>query len=193
MSLTLVTPPDALPVDLETLRTHLRVEVGHEEDYLTQCLATAIAQLDGDNGELGCALLHQVWAERLPPLRAGRGTVCLSLHPVVALQAVEYRDAAGAWQTADLNAFELFEDDGRFWVQSRSWPTTGDYPKPLRLTYQAGFGATGWDIPSPLARAVLLLAAHFYENREPVVMDGTPVEMPRSVDSLVAPYKVWWR
>ncbi|MCI5095775.1 MAG: head-tail connector protein [Rhodobacteraceae bacterium] len=193
MSLTLVTPPAALPVELDTMRGHLRVEEGQEEVYLTHCLTTATAQLDGDNGELGCALLHQTWAERFPPVRTGRTAVCLSLHPVVTLQAVEYRDAAGAWQSADLGAFELFEEDGRFWVQSKSWPTPGAYPKPLRLTYRAGFGATGADIPSPLVHAVLLLAAHFYENREPVVMDGTPVEMPRSVDALIAPYKVWWR
>ncbi len=45
----------------------------------------------------------------------------------------------------------------------------------------------------PIRNAILYLAAHRYENREPVVTGRgiTSVEIASTVDDLLAPYKVY--
>lgn len=59
-----------------------------------------------------------------------------------------------------------------------------------------GFIGTTFDtfdaIPAPLREAVLQLAAHFHENREPVVIGSEKVlRVPLSVFDLVGPFKTW--
>lgn len=48
-------------------------------------------------------------------------------------------------------------------------------------------------VPMPLRQAILLLAAHFYENREPVMLlrsTAVTIEIPFAVSSLLMPYIV---
>ena len=52
-----LTPPAEVPVDLAQLRAHLRLEEGEEDGHLQHCLDVAVAQFDGDDGELGLALV----------------------------------------------------------------------------------------------------------------------------------------
>ena len=49
-------------------------------------------------------------------------------------------------------------------------------------------------VPLPLRHAILMLAAHYYQNRESVLVGGlglVAAEMPQSVQSLIAPYRTW--
>jgi Phage gp6-like head-tail connector protein len=45
--------------------------------------------------------------------------------------------------------------------------------------------------PEPLKEAVRQLAAHFYENREPVLVGVTAQTLPLGVFDLVGPYRKW--
>lgn len=192
MSLVLTFAPVEPPVAIEQLRAHLRLEVGEEDDHLQHCLDVAVAQFDGDNGELGRALTDQTWRESFGSLPGSGGAVELTLGPVKRVVKVEVYSAAGIWQEVDLSAIELFEIAGRFCVSAAHWPRPGRSRQPLRIEYQAGFGSAS-DVPKPIVHAILLFAAHLYKAREPVVFEGQPVEVPLSIARLVAPFKNWWR
>lgn len=193
MTLTRIVAPALPPVDLAKLQAHLRVEPGDDDEYLQHCLDTAVAQFDGADGELGLALVNQTWRETFPVVPAKGGAVELTLSPVSSLSKVEYFDTAGAWVTVDAQTVELFEADGRFCVASDIWGPAGDTRNPLRIGYVAGFGDTPAEVPLPICHAILLFAAHLYEVREPVTMDGKPEEVPLSIARLVSRYKSWWR
>lgn len=47
--------------------------------------------------------------------------------------------------------------------------------------------------PMPIRQAILFLAAHFYENRETVVVgrSQTAIEIPGTVDDMLSPYRVF--
>jgi uncharacterized phage protein (predicted DNA packaging) len=47
----------------------------------------------------------------------------------------------------------------------------------------------GEDSPAPLKEAVLQLAGHFYENREPVVIGQSVDAIPFGIFDLVGPYR----
>jgi uncharacterized phage protein (predicted DNA packaging) len=44
-------------------------------------------------------------------------------------------------------------------------------------------------LPPALHHAILMLVAHFYENREAVVVDGGAQVVPLGVSRLIAPYR----
>ncbi len=46
-------------------------------------------------------------------------------------------------------------------------------------------------VPAALQEAVLLLAAHLYENREATVVGSTASELPFGVLDLIRPFRVW--
>jgi uncharacterized phage protein (predicted DNA packaging) len=52
--------------------------------------------------------------------------------------------------------------------------------------------ATAFDpVPAPLKEAVMQLAAHLYENREPILVGVEPYPLPFNVFDLVGPYRDW--
>ena len=67
-------------------------------------------------------------------------------------------------------------------------------PSPNPLTFPlTGATLTGNCVPMPLRSAVLFLAAHLYENREPVVTGRgeVAVEIPFTVDTMLNQYKIY--
>jgi hypothetical protein len=65
------------------------------------------------------------------------------------------------------------------------WPELGDDPV-ITVTVTAGFAET----PEPIVMAILLLAAHWFGNRETVGPNMS--ELPFTVAALLAPYRVQW-
>ena len=59
----------------------------------------------------------------------------------------------------------------------------------IEIAVTAGFGDAGSDVPEPVRQALLLLIAHWYEQREPVMLGGERADIPGTVAGLLAPYR----
>ena len=55
----------------------------------------------------------------------------------------------------------------------------------------AGFGEAGPDVPDLLRRAVLVLVAHWYENREAIAAPNAGAPVPLGVQSLLSPHRLF--
>ena len=67
-----------------------------------------------------------------------------------------------------------------------SWPTTTLRPaNGVCVTFVAGYGDDGSDLPQKVRNAMLLIIGHLYENREQVVTGVVPVYVPLGVDALL--------
>ena len=177
---TLITPPASEPMTLSEVKAALRI--GHDDDdtLLEGMISTARTYVER---RLDLALLEQVWSYRhegpvhhLLPLRPGRVTEVLSV--------------------------TVTEDDGTATViDEEDWRLTGSRPEMLDLCLPAGFecpfhtdiqfkagAATAEDIPADLLRAVYLLTAHYYEERE-LFRSQRYVSVPLGVESLIETYK----
>ena len=49
------------------------------------------------------------------------------------------------------------------------------------------------EVPSSVRLAIMMLTAHFYASREPVVYGVTPAAVPMTLEYLVAPYRRFTR
>lgn len=73
---------------------------------------------------------------------------------------------------------------------SSGWPggTLFDVD-PIRVEFTAGFG-TAADVPANIRHAIQLLAAHWYEQREAVIVGTTVRNVPLTFDALINPWKI---
>ena len=73
----------------------------------------------------------------------------------------------------------------------KCWPSTRCQPEAVKIRFICGYGDTADTVPTPLKWGLLLLIAHYYENRE-LVTSGILAEFPEAIDRLIFPYRVTW-
>jgi uncharacterized phiE125 gp8 family phage protein len=191
MPLARLVAPAAAPVTLSEVKAHCRVDGTDDDALLAALLDVATAHFDGPAGLLGRALLAQTWRLTLPAFPAG--PVRLPLPPLASLVAVRVLDGAGAYVAVP--ATDLVTVAGGDWggdvrpASGLSWPATPDHPEAVEIEFVAGWSAPA-AVPAPLRHAILLLAGHLYEHREPVVTGTIVADLPWSVGALVAPWRL---
>ena len=188
MTLVPLSGPAIEPISLTDAKIHLRVD-NDAEDTLIQSLITA-ARVHIEVS-LSIAMIRQNWLWLLDAWPARRA-LPLPLRPVSAITSVRVIDAGGTAQTLPADAYLL---DGRGNPARLVASKTGAWPKPGQVAYgieislEAGYGAATGDVPQPLRQALLLLVAHWFEQREPVEAGQEAVSLPDTVAALLAPYR----
>ncbi|MFQ6553305.1 head-tail connector protein [Aestuariibius insulae] len=177
----------ALPV--AQFKDHLRLgtgfgETGLQDGVLESFLRAAIAGIEGRTGK---ALITRDFLLRLT-LWKSPGAQPLPLAPVQEILSVRAVAPDGSEREIAASSLRLEPDAQVPWLMSVSGalpaiPIGGS----VQIRLRAGYGAS-WDaLPSDLAQAVLLLAAHYYEYRhETALGDGC---MPFGVTALIERYK----
>lgn len=164
-SLVRVTAPSTSPISLAEAKAQMRVE-GTDDDTIIQRLIDAAVAFVDVQGALGFAMITQTWGQWLSP---NPGTVQLSLGPVQSVSAVKYYDVDGVLQTATLSDFNVFGTPNRITVSPKAgnaWPVTQTRDDAIKIEYVIGYGATSASVPQTVRHALMMLVAHWYENRE---------------------------
>jgi uncharacterized phiE125 gp8 family phage protein len=164
-SLVRVTAPAALPISVAEAKAQMRVE-GNDDDTIIERLVNAAVAFVDVQGVLGRAMITQTWAEWIAP---NPSTVMLSLGPVQSVSAIKYYDIDGALQTATLADFNVFGTPNRITITpktSKAWPITQTRDDAIKIEYVVGYGSTSASVPQTVRHALLMLVAHWYENRE---------------------------
>jgi len=191
MRLSLVTPPSILPVSREEAKAHCRVVGDDEDDVFDGLIAGVVEYLDGPSGILGRAIMEQVWMLELASWPTSPLT--LPVEPVSGV-TITYFDTAGAEQTLPVAAYRLDSTSGAASVLHMTG--TGDLPAldddsayPVRVAITAGAAAAA-DVKSGMKVLIKMLIAHWYENREAVVVGTITSEMPLAASALLARYRI---
>jgi uncharacterized phiE125 gp8 family phage protein len=158
-------PNAALPLDL--LKQHLRFGTGfsdgtEQDELLEAYLRAAISAVEG---RTGCVLLQKTFNWGLTNWRHYDRQV-LPVRPVQAILEVKLVNTVGTGTIVPTNAYYLEKDSQNPAVVAigLALPVIAQNGS-VEVTFEAGFGAAWSKVPEDLARAVLLLAADFYENR----------------------------
>ncbi|MTH96648.1 head-tail connector protein [Roseibium sp. RKSG952] len=188
----LVTPPAQPVVTLDEAKAHCYVEHGEHDALITSLVAAATSHLDGWSGILGRCLVNQQWSVafggfpydrylRLPFPDVDPDSVTVS-----------YFDSDNQEQVLPADRWHLAEmaSGSRLMLaQMWFWPSVCDQPDAVTVTFTAGYGALGSDVPDAIRHAILLLVGHFYENREAVTVGVTATDLPLGVDRLISGYR----
>ncbi|MCP5074617.1 MAG: hypothetical protein GY947_15180 [Rhodobacteraceae bacterium] len=178
-------PSASLPTVL--LIQHLRLGTGFAEDgaqdeLLEAYLRAAISVVEG---RTGCVVLQKTFSWGLTAWRHYDRQV-LPVRPVTMISEVKLVDQAGGETVVNPNEYRLCPDDQGPAIAATGLalpviPTHGS----VELFFDAGYGTDWSDVPADLARAVLMLAADFYENR--ASQDAT--RLPSGILALLARFK----
>ena len=188
MILTELTAVSAASLPFHTLKEHLRLGTGFAEEDLQDGLLETVmrAAISALEARLGVVLLSKQFSWQLTAWRNCDRQI-LPKRPVQNLESVVLIDVSDQETIIDLNEFALRKD-----TQSPSLAAHGCFPViPMggiaEIRFTAGFGENWADIPADLAQAMILLASHFYENRNGAQV--TEAQFPPLVLSLIAPYQ----
>ena len=184
----LTTVPDgALPV--AEFRAHLRLGTGFGEDTLQDSvligfLRAAMAAVEGQTGK---ALLSRDFEWTLSAW-TGDPNQSLPVSPGDGIAELALIDRQGGETIVDGDAYVLAQGPYGSLLMSAGTalptiPTLGT----ARLRFTAGMAPDWGSLPADLGQAVLLLAAHYYENR--TEGQGGSTWMPYGVTSLLRRYK----
>lgn len=189
-SLVRVTAPSASPISLAEAKAQMRVE-GTDDDTIIQRLIDAAVAFVDAQGVLGFAMITQTWGQWIGP---NPGTVYLSLGPVQSVSAIKYYDADGVLQTATLSDFNVFGTPNRITVSPKSgkaWPVTQTRDDAIKIEYVIGYGATSASVPQTVRHALMMLVAHWYENRE-TSAEKQMVDLPYGFSEMIGIERNAW-
>jgi uncharacterized phiE125 gp8 family phage protein len=203
MYLEKLTEPAFAVVTLARARQNSNIPPGQDEDLLVTLIAAAQDYIER---YLECTIGLAEWRltiDSFPPTVGQvnwertllnttstivRPAQLIPLWPIRAINAISYRDAVASTDTAfDVTKIVQPIGSDRFHLRLKkntAWPSTDGGPNAVAIRFTAGY-ANPAAIPATMSRAALMLVAHWYENREAVVM-GTTKEIELGVEAMLA-------
>jgi uncharacterized phiE125 gp8 family phage protein len=186
-----IAAPEFEPVTLAQARLAARVD---SDDTSDDALFTGViipgARQDCEQ-ILQRSLMKQTWRRTLDDF--GCGVIQLAWPNLLSVQAVQYRDIDGTWQTLSSSLYEVDVASlpGRvIRALQANWPTVYPLPGSVRVDYTAGYSADATEatqqaaVPASVKRWILARIATAYDHRLELIAGATVSSLPnRFVDS----------
>jgi uncharacterized phiE125 gp8 family phage protein len=180
------------PLTVADAKVHLRITDAAEDLYLGALISAA--RLEAEN-RLQRTFIDTAWRVTLD---AFPEAIELPMPPVLTVTELRYIDVAGNAQVVDPGAYTLDNVREPGWLVPAfggAWPSARDQINGVRVTYRAGYLATGTAaemraaVPMPIRQWMLLCIGQMYELRERTVT-GVVVNEVKFADALLDTYRV---
>jgi uncharacterized phiE125 gp8 family phage protein len=120
------------------------------------------------------------------------GVLYFPVAPVLASSGITYQPSDGStsatWASSNYS-IDVYSEPARLApVYGQVYPDTRAQLNAITIPFTAGY-STGADVPQGCRTAIKMLAAHWYEQREPVVTGTIIQEVPFGLQALLDPHK----
>jgi uncharacterized phiE125 gp8 family phage protein len=168
-------------------KAHCRVYHTEDDAYIDTLILSATQVIEAETRR---AFITRAFTLSLTEFPAG--ILSLPRSPLVSVTSITYKDEAGATQTLSSSAYLAFAINGVGRVQlkgSQTWPSVyAEGGMVVDVNFTAGYSASAASVPVALKHAVMLQAAHMYENRGSVNIGNIVNEIPMTVQRLIVQY-----
>lgn len=173
------------------------VETRLRSSLITQ---TWVLYLDGfpsGNASYYNRAVRQIWASAGPVagssafgagvIPSAAGVIDIPVPPLQQIISLNYRDFAGDLQTIAPSVFNVSQGTpARIQpVYSAFWPITPPTIDSVQVTFQAGYGPLGSNIPESAKLAIKFMVATWYQSRESI-SPGAMLKVPDTVDAILS-------
>jgi uncharacterized phiE125 gp8 family phage protein len=193
LNLSLITPPEQEPLEVEEVKSHLRI-TGTDEDAFIASIILPSAR-ESVEVALNRALISQTWEWVFDGGFPGSGTLHFPKGSLQSVTHVKYTNTADVETTwADSNyTVETRGEFGRLWLKDGiTWPDDVKLSTPgvAWIRFVAGYGDDGDDVPAGIRHLILLMCGQIYEHREPTVTGTTVMDIPLTWRYLVTQHMI---
>jgi uncharacterized phiE125 gp8 family phage protein len=188
MTLITVTPPAVEPVTLDEMKAQVRQDFSNDDVFLSSCIVAARAFVENFTRR---RLITQVVEFRRDGLG---GVIRLPVAPIQSVTSITYLDSANTEQVLATDLWRVRKSVDPWQIIPAhlvTWPTVLPDLDTVGITMTVGYGDAGSDVPADIRAALKSMAAHFYENREGVIVGTSAAEMPLAVRDLLMPHVLW--
>lgn len=185
-SVRLVSASSVLPVTLADAKTHARVDSDHDNGYIESLIATATQWVE-DQCETMCR--PSVWEASYDSFPVWE--IVLPKSPAMPEEAtITYRGPDGV--DRQMSSPSHFQFDRNTFhprcypLYANAWPAVRGDENSVKVRWSVGY-PTPAETPGAFKTLILLLSAHWYENREPVVhgQGMSSLDIPYTVATLL--------
>lgn len=179
----------AEPVTLDEAKAQLRVTEDAEDTYIESLILAATAYAEE---KTNLALMTQTWVATIDngTLPDG-GIVELPRPPFQSLVSISYLDENDATQTLPVANYTVDTESVPGRLIFENMPTISDSPNALTITWKAGYSDAA-SIPTNIKQGILLMVAHWFEFRTPVLAGTITTKVPQSADTLLNLSRMRW-
>lgn len=188
MSLITTDAPTVEPLSVGEVQSWCKATESAEAETIEMLISEARAHVEG---WINRALATQTLAARWDGFPCW--TITLERPPVQSITSIQYVDTDGVTQTLSPSLYltDLHSSPARITpAYGEVWPSARCQMNAVTVTYVTGY-ASAAAVPGPIRRGMALLVAHWFENREAVLVGPSAIEMPMSVRDLIMPFKVY--
>jgi uncharacterized phiE125 gp8 family phage protein len=168
-------------------KTHMRIDAADDDTYIAALIAAATNYAETYTGRQFVTATYQLCRDCF--INNG---MFLGRSPAASVTSITYYDSSNEQQTLSTDVYELDStvSPGRVVLKySEDFPSITSRHNGIVITYTAGYGDAD-SVPEGIKAALKFMVAHWYENREPVVLGTIATELPFGVKSLLDIYKV---
>lgn len=182
----LIGAPAIEPVSLAEAKSWLREDGGDEDQLIQALIVSARMTLEAHTRRFFVTQSWRLVLDAWPSSMAETSTLHVPFAPFQSIAAIRVYDANDAPQIVSATSYRApAADNGARIVFGSPPPLPGRMADGVEIDLVAGYGALAGDTPEPLRRAILMLVAHWRENRG----DGGDDALPRTVAHLAAPFR----
>lgn len=187
MAWKILAQPTNEPVSLDEAKLHLRLDDSGEDALVSGLIRAARETVERMTGR---STTNRYCSQTFAAFGSG---LELQYPPVSAVSGVGYYDVSGTSGTVAASGYQASLDSlppVLTVAPDCDWPgvqTGRDLP--ITVTYVAGYGASGADVPEAMRLAMKMMIGHWYRNRENVNIGNITNEIPFTVQALLYPLR----
>ena len=189
MPLTVTTAPTVEPLSTAEAKTHLRVDHANDDTYIASLVAAA--RVDTETATRR-TLVNTTYTLTLDAFPGYQDYIELPAPPLSSVTSVYYIDQDGVstlWANTNYTVVTSGLPGSISLAYGKSWPNVRSQRDAITIVYVGGYGATASTVPEMVRHSVRLKVAHWYENREAVMVGVSSADLPigiKRLDSLNA-------
>ncbi|MBT9134896.1 MAG: hypothetical protein DDT38_01638 [Firmicutes bacterium] len=183
-ALVLHTAPAEEPVSLVEMKQQLRIDSADEDVLVTALIRAAREYCEAYQNR---AYITQVWEMTMDAFP--RGVIELPKGSLQSINLVAYRGVDGQSITLAPNVDYIFSTRGIVGrlmpAHGKDWPRFAPFPvDAVTVRFTCGYGVAA-AVPAKTRQAIMLLASHWFTNRESVLVGSTSKELEFTVSALL--------
>jgi len=179
----------SMVVPILSLKNHVAVDAdeSYYNDMLTEIHDAAVEYIESKSRLVFRQSTYSITYDSLPD---NRDPLYIPLWPVVSVSSVSYKDVDGATQTIALGDLQVelqSQPAAIYPLADEHWPMSQSGSQ-RAVTVVATVGALS-QVPAMAKHAIKLLVAHWFRNREAVLVGTVSNDMEKALDALLVQFR----